>query len=128
MIYFVCCILYIFPSDRIKWLFDVIYKLTEWLAEEMEKRRPRVETFEVSGRAKILKVFSQIKDRQIAGGKVTEGKMTLGSNIKILRRETEIGRGRITNLEKSKSKITEVEEGTEFGMMIESTTPNLKYI
>ncbi len=37
-----------------------------------------------------------------------------------MRREFEIGRGKIVNLEKSKTKIREVEEGAEFGMMIES--------
>ena len=39
-----------------------------------------------------------------------------------MRRDFEIGRGRIVNLEKAKMKVKEVEEGTEFGMMIESKT------
>ena len=37
-----------------------------------------------------------------------------------MRREFEIGRGKIVNLEKAKTKVKEVEEGIEFGMMIES--------
>jgi translation initiation factor IF-2 len=37
-----------------------------------------------------------------------------------MRREFEIGRGKIVNLEKNKVKTKEVEEGSEFGMMIES--------
>jgi translation initiation factor IF-2 len=100
--------------------FDIIYKMTEWLAEEMEKRRPRVETVEISGKIKILKAFSRTKEKQVVGGKVTEGKISLGSNVKIMRRDFEIGRGKITNLEKGKQKTSEVEEGSEFGMMIES--------
>ena len=100
--------------------FDIIYKITEWLAEEMEKRRPRIETTEINGRAKILKTFSRTKERQIVGGKVLEGHITLGSVIKVIRREFEIGRGKIINLEKGKTKTSEVEEGVEFGMMIES--------
>jgi translation initiation factor IF-2 len=40
--------------------------------------------------------------------------------VKIIRREFEIGRGKIVNLEKNKVKTSEVTEGTEFGMMIES--------
>ena len=39
-----------------------------------------------------------------------------------MRRDFEIGRGKIVNLEKSKAKTSEVGEGTEFGMMIESKT------
>lgn len=100
--------------------FEIIYKMTEWLTLEMEKRRPRVETEEITGRAKIIKAFSRTKERQIVGGKVIEGNITLNGTVKIIRRDFEIGRGKIVNLEKSKVKVSAVEEGAEFGMMIES--------
>ncbi|HEY4513311.1 MAG TPA: translation initiation factor IF-2 [Candidatus Paceibacterota bacterium] len=100
--------------------FDIIYKMTEWLSEQMEERRPKVETVEITGRAKIIRAFSRTKERQIVGGKVAEGQISLNSTVKIMRREFEIGRGKIVNLEKSKAKTSMVEEGTEFGMMIES--------
>ena len=100
--------------------FDVIYKMTEYLKEELEKRRLRVETVEISGKAKILKTFSRTKERQILGGKVIQGKITLSGIVKILRRDFEIGSGKIVNLEKGKTKTSEVEEGAEFGMMLES--------
>ena len=54
------------------------------------------------------------------GGNVLKGKMVLDKIVKIMRREFEIGRGRIVNLEKGKIKVREVKEGSEFGMMIES--------
>ncbi len=100
--------------------FDIIYKMTEWLEAEMEKRRPKIETIETTGSAKILKVFSRTKERQIVGGRVLKGRIVLDKIVKIMRREFEIGRGRIVNLEKAKTKVKEVEEGTEFGMMVES--------
>ncbi len=100
--------------------FDIIYKMTEWLETEMENRRPKIETVETLGKTKILKVFSRTKERQIVGGKVLKGQMLLDKVIKILRRDFEIGRGRIVNLEKGKTKVSVVEEGSEFGMMIES--------
>ncbi|KKR39270.1 MAG: Translation initiation factor IF-2 protein [Parcubacteria group bacterium GW2011_GWC1_40_11] len=100
--------------------FDIIYKMTEWLQIEMEKRRPRVETIETTGRAKILRAFSRTKERQIVGGRVTEGKLILNGTVKIMRRDFEIGRGKIVNLEKGKVKTSTVEEDAEFGMMIES--------
>ena len=102
--------------------FDIIYKMTEWLETEMENRRPKIETVETTGRTKILKVFSRTKERQILGGRVLKGRMILDKIVKIMRREFEIGRGRIVNLEKSKIKVKEVEEGAEFGMMVESKT------
>ena len=100
--------------------FDIIYKMTDWLKEEMEKRRPRIETTEILGRAKILKAFSKTKEKQILGGKVYEGKIILDGTVKIMRRDFEIGKGKVVNLEKQKSKVREVEDGAEFGMMIES--------
>jgi len=103
-------------------LFDIIYKMTEWLEEEMEKRRPKVETEEIKGRAKIIRTFSRTKERQIVGGKVLEGRMILNGTVKIMRRDFEIGRGRIVNLEQNKAKASEVPEGSEFGMMIEAKT------
>ncbi len=100
--------------------FDIIYKMTEWLEEQMELRRPRVETTEIIGKAKILKSFTRTKERQIVGGKVIEGQINLDSMVRIMRRDFEIGKGRIVNLEKGKVKTSIVEEGLEFGTMIES--------
>jgi translation initiation factor IF-2 len=100
--------------------FDIIYKMTEWLTEEMEKRRPRIATEETTGEAKILKAFSRTKEKQIMGGKVLAGKIVMGSYIKIMRRDFEIGQGKIVNLERNKEKVGNVEEGSEFGMMLES--------
>ncbi len=100
--------------------FDIIYKMTEWLIEQMEIRRPRIESIDTIGKAKILKSFTRTKERQIVGGKVIEGYITLDSMVKIMRRDFEIGKGKIVNLEKNKVKTSTVEEGVEFGMMIES--------
>ena len=100
--------------------FQIIYKMTEWLEEQMEHLRPKIETVEVTGRIKIIRAFSRTKERQILGGKVIEGEINLNSIVKIIRRDFEIGRGKIVNLEKGKVKTSVVEEGLEFGMMIES--------
>ncbi len=99
--------------------FDIIYKMTEWLETELEARRPKVTTTEITGSAKILKVFSKTKERQVLGGKVVIGEIHSGQ-VRIMRRDAEIGRGKIINLEKDKAKTSVVEEGREFGMMIES--------
>jgi len=100
--------------------FEIIYKMTEYLEEQMEIRRPKIETIETTGQAKIIRAFSRTKERQIVGGKVTEGQINLNSTVRIMRREFEIGRAKIINLEKNKIKTSEVIEGSEFGMMIES--------
>jgi translation initiation factor IF-2 len=100
--------------------FDIIYKLTDYLKELVEERRPRQETQEVTGAVKILKTFSSTKDKQVIGGKVTEGRITLGGIVRIMRRENEIGRGKIVELQSGKIKAKEVIEGNECGMQVES--------
>lgn len=100
--------------------FDIIYKLTDWLKELVEERRPRSESQEVTGAVKILKTFSATKDKQVIGGKVTEGRITLGGIVRIMRRENEIGRGKIVELQAGKIRSKEVLEGNECGMQVES--------
>lgn len=99
---------------------DIIYKLSEWLEEEMKKRAPKITIEETLGRAKILKIFGHDKDRQILGGIVSSGKLIKNKPVKILRRDIEIGRGKITNLQLQKIKVDEVDENNQFGAEIDS--------
>lgn len=103
-------------------VFDIIYKLSDFLKTEVEIRKPRVETIEVSGKARVLKIFNGTRDRQVIGGKILEGVITSGNDIKIIRRDFEVGRGKIIGLERNKVKTKEIEEGAECGMLIEAKT------
>ena len=100
--------------------FNIIYKLIDWLKEIMEERRPRVETIEVIGSLKVLKTFGSTKDRKVIGGKVVNGKISLGSNVRIMRRDFEIGKGKIVELQMNKNKTKEVSEGTDCGILVET--------
>ncbi len=100
--------------------FDIIYKLTEWLAEIVKERTPSIEVEETAGSAKILKTFSKNKDKQIVGGRVENGEIVANSPVKIFRRDAEIGKGHIKELQHSKQKVGNVPLGEEFGMQIES--------
>ena len=100
--------------------FDVIYKLTEWLEEEIGRRAPHVESEEILGEFRIIRYFSQQKNLQVVGGKVTAGKMVHGARFKIMRRDVEIGEGKIVELQSQKIKVSEVLEGNECGLQIES--------
>lgn len=103
-------------------LFTIIYKLIEHLEEIIAIRTPKIQVEESTGKAKILRVFSKNKDRQILGGKVQEGSITLGGDVRILRRDAEIGRGKIKELQQQKVRADEIATGYEFGTMIESKT------
>jgi translation initiation factor IF-2 len=100
--------------------FNIIYKLAEFVRDLVISKVPKEYIDEVSGVAKILAVFSKNKDKQIVGGKVQQGSILLGSEVKILRRDVEIGRGRVKELQQQKAKTEEVTEGFEFGTLVES--------
>jgi translation initiation factor IF-2 len=100
--------------------FDIIYKMTEWLEEEAKGRAPKIQVEEQRGIAKILKIFSVNKDKQVLGARVEGGAVSMNDEVKIIRRESDIGRGRVRELQQAKSKVGSVEEGKEFGTMIES--------
>src|SRR3990167_7122654 len=59
-------------------IFDIIYKMSEWLKETMTEKKPKKQEKEITGLAKIIKIFSKVKDKQIIGAKV---EIALGDHI-----------------------------------------------
>lgn len=102
-------------------IFTIIYKLTEWLEEELEKRRPRVETREVIGTAKVLKTFSQTKERQVLGARVESGIISHGAKVSIIRRDFKLAEGTLVEVQQARQKLKEISEG-ECGLMVECKT------
>jgi translation initiation factor IF-2 len=100
--------------------FTIIYELTEWLGEKMKELAPREEVEEMTGEAKVLKVFSKNKNKQVIGGRVESGAIEVDTAVKIFRREAEIGEGRVRELQSKKVKTSRVEEGVEFGALVDS--------
>ncbi len=101
-------------------LFDVIYELTDKVSHLLTEREPRIEVEEITGAAKVLKLFSTAKGKQVLGARVLSGRITLGNTLKIMRRESEIGKAKVRELQQAKVAAEEVLEGSEFGAMIES--------
>lgn len=99
--------------------FDIIYKLIEWIEEHLKTQTPKQTVEEVTGRAKVLKFFSKMKDKQVIGARVEEGVIKENGKIRIMRREAVIGEGHIRELQQMKKRIGMIAEG-ECGMMIES--------
>jgi translation initiation factor IF-2 len=100
--------------------FDIIYKLTEKLEELLREARPKRTVEEVVGRAKVLKQFSSRKDAHVIGGSVLEGYIARGASVRVTRRGTVIGVGKIKNLQAHKSDVDRVEAKSEFGAQIAS--------
>ena len=101
-------------------IFNIIYELTDKIKELLSLREPKVETETIIGASKVLKLFSSTKNKQVIGGRVLSGQIKRGAVVKIIRREAELGTGKIKELQQSKIAADVVNEGTEFGAMIES--------
>ncbi|HEY4480147.1 MAG TPA: translation initiation factor IF-2 [Candidatus Paceibacterota bacterium] len=100
--------------------FSVIYELVDFVKEKIKSETPVTHVETVAGSAKVLRVFSKNRDRQVIGGRMTEGEIKSGNNVKILRRENVIGEGKVKEVQTQKIKASSVKEGDEFGMMVDS--------
>lgn len=100
-------------------LFDVIYKLIEFMDALIKERTPRIETDVVKGTLKVVKTFNIDGPKQVLGGKVISGTLSVGDQIRLTRRGVELGRGKILNLQQSKVDTGSVSEGAECGMQIQ---------
>ena len=100
--------------------FTIIYELIRWLEEQIHGKREKVEIVEERGQAKVLKLFGVKKDRQIIGLRVTDGKIADGYKVTIMRRDNEIGEGKIKELRLFKDVVETVQKDNEVGCQIES--------
>jgi translation initiation factor IF-2 len=103
-------------------VFNIIYELGDYLKELFEARTPRISCEEMKGQLKVLKYFSAMKDKQVIGGKVVKGSIHVKDIVKIMRQDEEIDRGVITELQHAKQKVSEIDEGKECGLCVESKT------
>jgi translation initiation factor IF-2 len=99
-------------------IFSIIYKLAEWLGNELETRRPLIETEVTTATVRVLKVFSNMKDKYVLGGKVESGIIKVRDQVKVMRKEVQIARGEVIGLQSNKEEIKKVEAGSEFGAQI----------
>lgn len=99
--------------------FEVIYDLVEGVRQFMEKIM-KPETIRVElGKVRVLAKFLAEKNRQIIGGKVTEGEAVKGASIEVLRNEEPFGEGRLINLQRNKKDIERLTKGEECGILYE---------
>ncbi len=110
-------------------IFNIIYELVEHVKKVMEKAiNPRKERINL-GKAKVLAVFIQDKNRQIIGCKNIQGEIKRGSYLEIFRLNPEskeeelVGKGKISNLKRGEKNVEKIVEGEECGILYEG---NLK--
>ncbi|MAZ40817.1 translation initiation factor IF-2 [bacterium] len=101
-------------------LFSIIYKINEYLQPEITNRIPKIKVEEVAGSAKIIKLFSQVKNKQLVGMKVNDGTIALAKPIRVIRNDAEVGRARAHEMQIQNIKITEGNKGDQIGAQVES--------
>jgi translation initiation factor IF-2 len=97
----------------------IVYELADAVLEFLAgKRGPQM-----AGKLEILAVFNGEKsDKQLVGGRVTEGTIRAKASFDILRKtesgvEGSAGSGRIMSLREKKSELTQAEKGKEVGIL-----------
>jgi len=71
------------------------------------------------GKLRTLLVFWGEKNRQIVGGKITEGEFKKGLKLDIIRDDKKVGSGRVVNLQKNKKDVDKLVKGDEAGILFE---------
>jgi translation initiation factor IF-2 len=106
-------------------MFDVIYRLSEDVRIEIENRLP-VELVRTDlGKLKVLKTFFSTQKKRIVGGDITEGKIEVDAQLIIWRKEgkekTEVGKGKILEMQRGKQEIKKAEKGDQVGLTVEGS-------
>ena len=96
--------------------YNIIYELFDEIDEVVEAVR-RGNIVEVLGSAEVVALFPY--NQEIAlGVKVTSGRIAKGDQVKIMRKNEELGRARIKSLRSGKQDITRMEKGGEAGVIL----------
>lgn len=103
---------------RIK-TFNIIYELIQDVRNSLEKTLEAEITKEVVGKLRTILVFWGEKNRQIVGGKITEGEFKKGLKLEIIREDKKVGSGKIINLQRDKKDADLLRKGDEAGILFE---------
>ena len=100
--------------------FKIIYELSQKVAELLAARAPKVSQETELGRGKVLKTFSSGSKRQVLGVRLISGSFAVGNLLKLTRRDAEITRGKILNLQQARADVKEIKTEGDFGTEIEA--------
>ncbi len=103
---------------RIK-TFEIIYELIQEVRNGMEKSLDAENVRKEVGKLKTILVFWAEKNRQIVGGKISEGELKKGLKLDVMRGAEKVGAGRIVNLQRDKKDIEVLKKGDEAGILFE---------
>mgnify|MGYP001810592305 CR=1 FL=1 len=100
--------------------YSIIYKVTEDMQALMVGLLDPTYKETLVGNAQIREVFKVTKSGNVAGCMVTDGKVTRGNKVRLLRDNIVIHEGTLKSLRRFKDEVKEVQHGFECGMAFEN--------
>ncbi|HON39460.1 MAG TPA: translation initiation factor IF-2 [Deltaproteobacteria bacterium] len=97
-------------------LYTIIYDLIEDIKKALKGMLEPVYEEIVQGRAQVRDLFKVPKVGTIAGCMVTEGQITRGANVRLLRDNVVVFEGKVDSLKRFKEDVREVQSGYECGI------------
>jgi translation initiation factor IF-2 len=98
--------------------YSVIYRAIEELRSAMEGMLAPEEVEEILGSAEVRQLFRASRVGTIAGSHVTEGKITRGSKVRLIRDGTVVYDGEIASLRRFNDDAREVASGFDCGIVL----------
>jgi translation initiation factor IF-2 len=102
-------------------MYDVIYELIDDARNTIESLlAPEIVENEI-GSLLVKGVFRTLKEESIVGGEVTNGKVTSGLLVRVIRGGEKIAEAEVTNVQRSQQEAKEVFEGEMCGLNLKTT-------
>lgn len=106
--------------------FSIIYKLLEYIEEQLQLLLPPDIIYNKIGEVKLLAIFRTSGKSAIVGGRVQTGSIRHKAICKIVRAGKNVGEATIAQLQSNKKDVNEVTNGNECGMKLDTaTTPEV---
>jgi translation initiation factor IF-2 len=99
-------------------LYDVIYKLTDDIGQALSGLLAPKMIEQVEGHAEVRMVIKAGRAGNIAGSYVTDGRITRGSKVRLVRDGTVVWTGEVGSLRRFNDDVREVASGYECGIVL----------
>jgi translation initiation factor IF-2 len=99
--------------------FSIIYEVVDAIKALMAGKLPPIQTEVVQGHGEVRETIKVPKIGMVAGTAIIDGKVTRNSNMRLIRDDVVIFKGKIGSLRRFKDDVKEVMHGYECGIGIE---------
>ena len=99
--------------------YDIIYQLIDDVEKALHGMLDPVYTDVIIGRAEVREVFEGRRGTQIAGCRVSEGRMVRNGDVRVVRDGAVVEENVVTSLRHFRDEVNEMNAGTECGIVLQ---------